>query len=427
MSDFWQTTALGTVTFTIVGVGLAVIILIVRKVFGPKGVCHIQINNDPSLTKSVEAGQTLLAALSQSGIPIPSPCGGRGTCKQCRLRVVEGSDEPFETDLATFSKKQLEEGWRLSCQVRVRKDLAVWIDEQILRAKEWTGTVVSNENVASFIKELVVTIPETPSITYKPGSFLQISAPPFRTCTDTWKATIAPQYWSEWEKYGMFGIHLDFSSHPQEAKAYSLASYPGEDRTLIFNVRIATPPLERGRVSQKIPWGFCSSYLFSLQPGDKVHLKGPYGSSFMRGGKEDLIFLIGGAGSSFCRSHILQLFRTEQTNRNVFLWYGARSMKENIYQDVFLKIAQEFPNFSYHLVLSEPTKEDIEAGWPQKDPTKTNLLFAAFEIAQLQKMERPEDSLYYVCGPPMHNKSILRLLDNYGVPRENIVLDDFCV
>jgi Na+-transporting NADH:ubiquinone oxidoreductase subunit F len=426
MSDFWQTTVYGTLTFTLVGVGLAIVILIIRWLFGPKGSCTITINEDPRLTKTVDAGQTLLSALTHTGIPIPSPCGGRGTCKQCRLRIIKGAEEPFETDISTFSQKQLQEGWRLSCQVRLRNDISIFVDEQILNVQEWKATVISNENVASFIKELIVRIPDSPPLLYKPGCFLQITAPSFRTSTDDWKATIDKKFWSEWERYGMFGRTLDFHSHTRESRAYSLASYPGEGTKLIFNVRIATPPLEQGKVSKKIPWGFCSSYLFSLKPGDTLQLKGPYGSSFMKGGTEDLIFLIGGAGSSFCRSHIMQLFRTEQTHRKVSLWYGARSMRENIYQTAFEKLEKEYPNFSYHLVLSEPTQEDIAAGWPQHDATKTNFLFAAFEIGQLQKMERPEEALFYVCGPPLHNKSVLHLLDNYGVPRENVVLDDFC-
>jgi Na+-transporting NADH:ubiquinone oxidoreductase subunit F len=223
----------------------------------------------------------------------------------------------------------------------------------------------------------------------------------------------------------LFGQILDFSRHSKEGRAYSLGSYPGEGLVLKFNVRIATPPFEGGKVSRKIAWGYGSSYLFSLKPGDMVYLTGPYGESFMKDDDRDLYFLIGGAGSSFGRSHILDLFKTKKTKRHVAMWYGARSLKENIYQSDYEEIAKEFSNFSYHLVLSEPTKEDIDAGWPAKDSLKTAFLFKAFEEGQLRHMNNPEESLYYVCGPPMHNKSVMKLLDDYGVPRENIVFDDF--
>ena len=192
----------------------------------------------------------------------------------------------------------------------------------------------------------------------------------------------------------------------------------------IFNIRIATPPFVNGKIGE-VPWGICSSYIFSLKPGDPIRLSGPYGESFMISDKRELIFLIGGAGSSFGRSHILHLLNTENSSRKISLWYGARSLKENIYQKEYEELTKKFPSFSYHLVLSEPLPEDIEAGWPPKDPVKTNFLFRAFEEGQLKKMDDPEECLFYVCGPPMHNKSILKLLDDYGVPRESIVLDDF--
>jgi Na+-transporting NADH:ubiquinone oxidoreductase subunit F len=204
-----------------------------------------------------------------------------------------------------------------------------------------------------------------------------------------------------------------------------MASYPAEGKILKFNIRIATPPFEGGKPSDKIPWGICSSYTFALKPGDKVILSGPYGESHMVHDERELVFLIGGAGSSFGRSHILHLFETLKTKRKVTMWYGARSLRENIYEEEYRKLDKEFDNFTYHLVLSEPLPEDIEAGWPKDDPIKTAFLFKAFEQGQLRKMEYPEENLYYVCGPPLHNKSVMKLLDEYGVPRESIVLDDF--
>lgn len=415
--------------FAAIGVSLTVLILFTRAKLVSQGLCKIAINDDPSLTREVSGGGTLLVSLTANGIPIPSPCGGKATCKQCRVQILDGQSEALETDKATFSKKQLKEGWRLSCQAKVKGDLHIHVDPHALGVKEWVGTVVSNENVATFIKELVVELPKEQVVPYRSGGYLQFHVPPFKTNTEEWKQTMKPQYFPDWEKYVMFNRMIDFSSLPigtdEIIRAYSMASYPAEGNILRFNIRIATPPFIQGKMSDALPWGICSSYTFSLKPGDKVRLSGPYGESFMIDDGRELFFLIGGAGSSFGRSHILHLFKTEKTKRKVSMWYGARSIRENIYQEEYEKLATEFPNFQYRLVLSEPLPEDIEAGWPSKDPLKTNFLFRAFEQGQLRTMDSPEECLFYVCGPPMHNKSVLKLLDDYGVPRENIVLDDF--
>lgn len=415
--------------FVTIGVGLAAIILFTKAKLVASDICKLTINNDPNLSKVVEGGNTLLVTLTSNGIPVPSPCGGKATCKQCRVQVLDGASEPLETDKATFTKKQLKEGWRLSCQQKVKCDLSLHIDPHSLSTKEWTATVLSNENVATFIKELIVEIPEGEEVPYRSGGYLQFHVPPFKTNTADWKQTMEAQYQADWDKYQLLNKHLDFTHLPtgpdEIIRAYSMASYPAEGRKLRFNIRIATPPFFGGKISDNIPWGICSSYTFSLKAGDKVRLSGPYGESFMIQDNRELVFLIGGAGSSFGRSHILQLFKTEKTKRKVTMWYGARSLKENIYQEDYETLEKEFTNFKYHLVLSEPLPDDIEAGWPAKDPIKTNFLFKAFELGQLKLMEAPEECLFYVCGPPMHNKSVLKLLDEYGVPRESIVLDDF--
>jgi Na+-transporting NADH:ubiquinone oxidoreductase subunit F len=415
--------------FVIIGTGLAGIILFTRSKFINDDACTIKINEDPKLTKTVAGGNTLLLALTSNGIPIPSPCGGKATCKQCRIQVLEGANEPLETDKGTFTKKQLCEGWRLSCQAKVKNDMHLHVDPHALGVKEWHCKVISNENVASFIKELVVELPEGQEVPYRSGGYLQFHVPPFKTQTSDWQQTMDAQYKADWEKFGLFGHSLDFSHLPvgsnEIIRAYSMASYPAEGRILRFNIRIATPPFIAGKISAGIPWGICSTYTFGLKPGDQVKLSGPYGESFMIDDNRELIFLIGGAGSSFGRSHILHLFNTEKTKRKVTLWYGARAIKENIYQEEYENLAKEFSNFSYRLVLSEPLPEDVAAGWPVKDPLKTNYLFKAFELGQLKHMEAPEEALFYVCGPPMHNRSVLKLLDDYGVPRESIILDDF--
>lgn len=417
------------IAFVLIGVGLAALILYTKAKFVGSEMCTITINNDDSLTIRTPGGGTLLNALTSHGIPIPSPCGGKATCKQCKVQILEGASVPLQTDIDTFSKKQLQEGWRLSCQSKVKNDMHVHVDEHALGVKEWTATVISNENVATFIKELVVEIPEGEEVPYRSGGYLQFHVPPFKTNTNDWKATMEPQYYPDWEKYGLFGKELDFSNLPsppnEVIRAYSMASFPAEGRMLKFNIRIATPPFVNGKLREDVPWGICSSYTFGLKPGDKIRLSGPYGESFMIEDNRELIFLIGGAGSSFGRSHVLHLFNTEKTPRKVSMWYGARSIRENIYQKEYEDLDKEFDNFKYFLVLSEPLPEDLAAGWPAKDPVKTNFLFKAFEEGQLKLMEYPEECLYYVCGPPLHNKSVLKLLDDYGVPRENIVLDDF--
>lgn len=417
------------IAFIAIGLGLTILILFTRAKFVSSEACTIHVNENPDLTIHTNAGQTLLSALTSHGIPIPSPCGGKATCKQCKVQVTEGSSIPLQTDIDTFSKKQLKEGWRLSCQSKVKGDLNVHVEEHLLGVKEWVAKVISNDNVATFIKELVVELPEGEEVSYRSGGYLQFHVPPFKTNTSDWKETMDPKFYPDWEKYNMFNQELDFSSLPsppeEVIRAYSMASYPAEGRKLLFNIRIATSPFVNGKMRDDVPWGICSSYTFGLKPGDKIKLSGAYGESFMIGDQRELVFLIGGAGSSFGRSHILHLFYTENTNRKVTLWYGARSLRENIYQKEYEELEKKFPNFHYRLVLSEPLPEDLSAGWPSKDPVKTNFLFRAFEEGQLKGMEYPEECLFYVCGPPMHNKSILKLLDDYGVPRESIVLDDF--
>jgi len=415
--------------FTLVVVFLAGLILLTKAKLVSTEKCRLSINDDPSLTREVEGGQTLLLALTSNGISIPCPCGGKATCKQCRVQVLEEGIVPLETDKATFTKKQLKEGFCLSCQHKVTHDLKLQIDPHAFGVKEWIGKVISNENVATFIKELIVELTPGTEVPYKAGGYLQFHVPPFKTNTEEWKKTMKEEYFSDWEKFHLFEKEIDFSALPtgkeEIIRAYSMASYPAEGNILKFNIRIATPPFIQGRMVENIPWGICSSYTFSLTPGSPIKLSGPYGESYMIDDERELIFLIGGAGSSFGRSHVLHLFKTEKTKRKVSFWYGARSIRENIYEQEYKELVQKFPNFSYQLVLSEPLPEDIEAGWPAKDPLKTNYLFKAFELGQLRQMDYPEEAYFYVCGPPLHNTSVLKLLDDYGVPRENIVLDDF--
>lgn len=415
------------VEFCLIGLILTFMILWAKKYLIKTIPCEIKINNDPKLSKTVLGGVSLLSALTSSGIPIPSPCGGKATCKQCKVKITEGADEPLETDKSTFSSKQLKEGFRLACQCRLSHNLSIEIDPKYLNVQNWEGTVISNDNVATFIKELVIQVKDNKKIPYKAGGYLQILVPPFKTNTSEWKKTMDSKFFPDWEYFDLFDKTIDYSEIQSNSfvRAYSLASYPNEGSIIKFNIRIATPPIIENKINPKIPWGICSSYIFSLKAGDIIKMSGPYGESFMKEGNKSVIFLIGGAGSSFGRSHILDLLEGQNSSRSIDLWYGARSLKENIYEDEYLQLEKKYPNFKYHLVLSNPQKEDIDKGWDINNPIKTNYLFKAFELGQLNNLEDPDDFLYYLCGPPLHNKSVLNLLENYGVDKNHIVLDDF--
>jgi Na+-transporting NADH:ubiquinone oxidoreductase subunit F len=420
----FEVVLIAVIAFLILGLLLTALILATKAKLVSSDLCKITINEDSSKVLEVQASTLLLFALTQNDIAIPSPCGGKATCKQCKVQVTSDVGEPLEVDKGTFSNQELKSGWRLSCQCKVKQDMQVHLPEHLLSVKTFKGRVIFNQNVATYIKELIIEIAE--EIPYKAGGYFQVHTPSFKTNTNDWKDQIDPKFHIDWEKFNLFGKEIDYSNlHEEVIRAYSMASYPAEGKKLIFNIRIATPPFVDGKVKIKLPWGICSSYIFSLKPGDEVKLSGPYGESFMINDGRELVFLIGGAGSSFSRSHILHLFHTEHTNRKVTLWYGARSLKENIYQKEYEELARERSNFDYRLVLSAPLEEDFQKGWPKDDPTKTNYLFKAFEIGQLSKMEEPEEALYYVCGPPLHNTSVLKLLDDYGVSKEHIVLDDF--
>lgn len=290
----WMLSLYAILAFVGIGVGLTVLILLIRAKLISQQLCHIKINDDASLTKTVVGGGTLLVSLTSNGVPIPSPCGGKATCKQCRVQILDGAAEALETDKATFSKKQLKEGWRLSCQAKVNCDLHLQVDPHALGVKEWEGTVVSNNNVATFIKELIVELPKGEEVPYKSGGYLQFHVPPFKTNTEEWKLTTDPMYFPDWEKFQMFGRSIDYSHLQTGAnetiRAYSMASYPAEGNILKFNIRIATAPFIAGKISDTIPWGICSSYAFSLKPGDKVRLSGPYGESFMINDNREVVF-----------------------------------------------------------------------------------------------------------------------------------------
>jgi Na+-transporting NADH:ubiquinone oxidoreductase subunit F len=401
---------------------LSFFILSAKQLLVSREDCEICINE--SKREKVASGGTLLENLLKLGYGIASPCGGKATCHQCKVQIVEGGADPLDIETMIFSPKKIKQGWRLSCQCKVKGCLKIHLSPSSLNVAKFKAKVLSNDNVSTFIKELCVKVPERININYIPGDYMQVHIPVFTTDTDNWKERIGKQFQNDWEKFKLFGKKMGFKEEDQ-MRAYSLASYPEEGKVLKFTVRIATPPFYQGVVHPKISWGIGSTYLFSLKEGDELELSGPYGESHMIENDKELIFLIGGAGASFARSHILDLFLNKKTKRKVSLWYGARSLKENIYQQEFENLAKTNQNFFYHLVLSEPEEKDIEAGWPKGDPLKTGFACNAFIKGQLEGMEAPENALYYVCGPPMHNKMVLKALADFGVESDSIVLDDF--
>lgn len=405
-------------TFLVIGLALSGLILSAKRILVRQDVVELEINDEDK--RQVKGGSSLLNVLLDEGFKIPCPCGGKAVCFQCKVKVKQGAVVQ-ETDKGAFSPKELRQGYRLSCQCRVRESMKLELLPSVCEAKEFAGQVVSNLNVATFIKELVVKIPQNEQVSYIPGDYLQIKIPDYETNTDNWREGIESKYHSDWEKFGMFNQTI--CGHGGELRAYSMASYPAEKGLVKFNIRIATPPLKGTCLDPKVPWGLGSSYLFSLKAGDRVDVSGPFGESHMIDDQRDLYFLIGGAGSSFSRSHIFDLFE-KGTDRKVHLWYGARSLKENIYEKEYRDLQAKYENFSYHIVLSDASDEDKKGGWPE-DQVHSNYLYKAFEIGALSQLENPEDCLYYVCGPPMHNKCVLKLLDDYGVEGESIVLDDF--
>lgn len=419
----FETVFIAAFVFVLIGICLSLFIVGTKRKLIPNVPVKITINDEIEATTA--SGVTLLNALSSNEYTIPSPCGGKATCHQCKVKITEGSGEILETDRSTFSPTELKEGWRLSCQCKVRQPMKINLPASSMEANTFDGVVISNDNVATFIKELCVKIPDHIDLKYIPGDYLQVHIPDYDTNTESWKETIDSSYHGDWEGFGMFNRQITYRQGREEViRAYSMASYPEEGKVVKFNIRIASPPFANGKM-KKVPWGIGSAYLFALKKGDKVHLSGPFGESHMIDDQRAVYFLIGGAGSSFGRSHIFDLVQTKNTNRKVVLWYGARSLRENIYEDEFTQLAKTHENFEYHIVLSDPLEQDFANGWPKDDATKTNFLYKAFEEAELKNMETPEDHLYYCCGPPKHNEMVLKILDDYGVPKENVVLDDF--
>lgn len=389
------------------------ILVVVRKKLTPQGKVHININDEKNL--EVEPGNSLLATLANEQIFLPSACGGGGNCGMCKCQVIEGGGTILPTETGFFSRKEQQNHWRLGCQVKVREDMKIHINPQIFGIKKWECEVVSNRNVATFIKEFVVKLPEGEHLNFKSGGYIQIDVP--KVDVNYKDIEVNEEYQKDWEKFHMFDLVMH-NPEPQ-FRAYSMANHPAEDNIIMLNVRIATPPFDRVNGGfMKVNPGVCSSYIYSLKPGDKVMISGPYGEFHVKDTKNEMIFIGGGAGMAPMRSHILDQFLTKHTDRKASFWYGGRSLRELFYIDDFKKIEDENPNFKFNIALSAPLPEDNWTGYVG------NIHEVLFEN-YLKNHEAPEDIEYYLCGPPMMTQAVLKMLDNLGVPKDNIMFDDF--
>lgn len=399
--------------FFVVMLLLIVLLLYARSKLIPSGPVKVTINDEKEL--EVESGSTLLTTLANNSIYLPSACGGGGTCAMCKCQVFSGAGDILPTEVGYFTRKEIQEDWRLSCQVKVRNDLEIGIPKEIFGIKKWECEVVSNKNVATFIKEFVVKLPEGEKLDFKSGGYIQVDVP---SCEVDYKdIEVDKEFKKDWDKFNMWELTM---KNPEPIfRAYSMANHPAEGNIIKLNVRIATPPWDpKKNQFMNVNPGICSSYIFSLKPGDKVTISGPYGEFFIKDTEREMVYIGGGAGMAPLRSHIFHLFHTLKTDRKVSFWYGARSKREVFYEEDFRKIEKKFPNFKFNIALSEPLPEDKWDGY-------TGFIHQVVLENYLSKHEEPEEVEYYICGPPIMNDAVLNMLDNLGVPEENIDMDDF--
>jgi Na+-transporting NADH:ubiquinone oxidoreductase subunit F len=401
---------LGVVMFTFIVIALVLFIVFARSRFVASGTINIVINDDKENALTVPVGGKLLNVLAASKIFVPSACGGGGTCGQCTVKVFEGGGDILPTETSQINRKQAREGVRLSCQVPVKQNMRIEIPPEIFHAKQWECTVRSNHNVATFIKELVLELPEGEDVDFRAGGYIQIEAPPHMVQYKDF--IIENEYKPDWDKYNMW----QYVSKVEEpvSRAYSMANYPEEKGIILLNVRIASPPPHLPNV----PPGQMSSYIFNLKPGDKVIITGPFGEFFTKDTAAEMVFVGGGAGMAPMRSHIFDQLKRLKSNRKITFWYGARSLREMFYQEDFDSLAKEFDNFKWYYALSEPLEEDKWTGL-------TGFIHQVLYDNYLKDHPAPEDCEYYMCGPPLMNEAMLKMLDNLGVEPENIMYDDF--
>nr|WP_321457889.1 NADH:ubiquinone reductase (Na(+)-transporting) subunit F [uncultured Cohaesibacter sp.] len=400
--------ALGITFFILIVLALVAIILFARSRLVSTGNVNITINGEKTI--SVPAGGKLLGALASQKIFVASACGGGGTCAQCRCKVFEGGGSILPTEEAHITKREAKEGDRLSCQVAVKQDMKIQVPEEVFGVKKWECTVRSNDNVATFIKELVLELPEGEHVNFRAGGYIQIAAPAHEVAYKDFD--VAEEYREDWDKFNLWQ-YVSKVDEPIE-RAYSMANYPEEKGIIMLNVRVASPPPGMPNV----PPGQMSSFIFNLKPGDKVMISGPFGEFFARDSNKEMVFIGGGAGMAPMRSHIFDQLKRLDTKRKVSFWYGARSKREMFYVEDFDGLAADHPNFEWHVALSDALPED---NWTGLTGFIHNVLYEQY----LRDHEAPEDCEYYMCGPPIMNQSVTNMLLDLGVDREDIMFDDF--
>ena len=399
---------LGVVMFTVIVLALVAVILSARAKLVSSGDVTISINGEKDIT--VPAGGKLLQTLAEANLFLPSACGGGGSCAQCRCVVNEGGGSLLPTEESAFTKREAGEGWRLSCQVPVKQNMKVEVPEEVFGVKQWECTVESNPNMATFIKELTLKLPEGENVDFRAGGYVQLEAPAHHVKFSDFD--IEDEYRGDWEHFGFFNLESKVTE--PVIRAYSMANYPEEKGVVKFNIRIATPPPR----TQGLPPGQMSSYVFSLKPGDKITVYGPFGEFFAKDTDAEMVFIGGGAGMAPMRSHIFDQLRRIKTDRKISFWYGARSLRELFYQDEYDQLAEENDNFDWHIALSDPQPED---NWEGLTGFIHNVLLDNY----LKDHPAPEDCEFYMCGPPMMNAAVIQMLKDLGVEDENIMLDDF--
>lgn len=403
-----ETLVVGVLVFTGVVLALVTLILLARNALVPKGNVKIMINEQKEI--SVPQGGKLMGALAAEGIFVSSACGGGGTCAQCKVLIHEGGGDIIATEKTHISNREAKEGCRLSCQVAVKQDMKVEVPEEAFETKKWECTVRSNRNVATFIKELVLELPEGEDVGFKAGGYIQIECPPHVVHYKDF--AIEEEYHPDWDQYDVWR----YTSEVEEdvVRAYSMANYPGEKGIIMLNVRVASPPPRQ----PDVPPGKMSSYIFGLKPGDNVTISGPYGEFFIKDSENEMVYIGGGAGMAPLRSHIFELFKSLKTGRKVTYWYGGRSLRELFYIEHFRQIEKDFPNFQFNIALSDALPEDNWTGYE-------GFIHQVVLDNYLSKHDAPEEIEYYLCGPPMMNQAVFKMLDDLGVEDENIAFDDF--
>ena len=401
--------------FFVVTIVLVAVLLYAKSKLTSSGEVKININEDKELV--VESGNNLLSTLGDKGIFLPSACGGGGACGMCRVQVLDGGGDILPTEVNFFTRRQQQEHWRLACQVKVKQDMKIQVPESVLGVKKWECEVVSNNNVATFIREFVVKLPEGERLNFRSGGYIQIDIPKYDAIKFA-DFDVAPEYREDWDKMKMWDL---VAKNPEPTfRAYSMANHPAEGNIIMLNIRIATPPFDRATGGfMNVNPGICSSYIYSLKPGDKITISGPYGEFFVKDTPNEKMFIGGGAGMAPMRSHIFDLFKTKHLKDTpVTFWYGARSRQEIFYEEDFTEIESENTNFKFNIALSDAKPEDNWTGY-------TGFIHQVIFDNYLKNHEAPEDIEYYLCGPPMMTAAVVKMLDSLGVPPENIMYDNF--